>query len=185
MKATKILHSELETIERFLAIFGQGMVSTTQNKPVGPGFFIYSANFIHDFIEDTYFKKEEILLRFLEENGMDSDGGPIGTTLSEQTKSRDFSRIMSEASTAWRAGDETGRADTLWAASSFTGLMRQHINRTRSLLFPLAEQLIPEEEHYKIAEAFNRLAFENPEPEDVDKNNRLILMLEEEAREWK
>lgn len=185
MKATKILQSEQVIIEKFLAAFALGTTSAAQNKPVKPGFFIYSANFIHGFIEGSYFKKEEALLKSLEENGLTAEHGPLAAMFNEIKQSRDLGRDILSAARQWQEGDAEGRTELIWVASTYTSVLRQHIDRARSMIFPLAEQLISFDEQYKIAEAFNRIVLEGTEVKPVEQYERIIVELQNEADEWK
>ncbi len=185
MKATKILRNDQEMIDRFLAAFGLGATYAAQNKPVKPGFFIYAINFIKGYIQGSYFKKEEALLKSLEENGLEADHGPLATMFNEIKRSRELSDEIINAARAWQAGDMNGRTDVVWATSSYTSMLRQHLDRSRSMIFPLADQLISPDDEYKIAEAFNHIVFEGDEIQLPDHYEKIIKALEDDADEWK
>lgn len=185
MKATKILRNEQELIDRFLAVFGQGAVNAAQNRPVQPGFFIYAGSFIKEFIEDGYFKKEDVLLKTLEENGMASDSGPLQHMFHEVTLSKEMSSEILAAARQWQAGDIDGRNSIVWASSSYTSMLRQHIDRCRTIIFPLAEQIVPPDDQYKIAEAFNHIVFEGSELHPLEHYEKIVATLEDEADDWK
>lgn len=185
MKATKILQGEQVVIEKFLAAFALGTTSAAQNKPVKPGFFIYSTNFIQGFIEGSYFKKEEALLKSLEENGLTAEHGPLAAMFNEIKQSRGLGRDILSTARQWQEGDADGRNDLVWAASTYISVLRQHIDRARSMIFPLAEQLISLDDQYKIAEAFNHIVFEGTEVKPVEQYEKIIVELQNEADEWK
>lgn len=185
MKATKILRNDQELIDRFLAVFGLGAVSAAQNKPVQPGFFIYGSSFIKEFIEGNYFKKEEVLLKTLEENGLASDSGQLQRMLEDIANSKELSAELLAAARQWQAGDMDGRNGIVWAASSYTSVLKQHIDRSRSIIFPLAEQLIPPEEQYKIAESYNHIVFEEGENHPVEHYEKIVAALKDETDDWK
>lgn len=185
MKATKILRNDQELIDRFLAAFGLGAVSAAQNKPVQPGFFIYGCSFIKEFIEGNYFKKEQVLLKVLEENGLAADSGPLQHMLEDIANSKEMSDELMAAARQWQAGDVDGRNSIIWATSSYTSMLRQHIDRSRSIIFPLAEQLIPPEEQYKIAEAYNHIVFEEGENHPIEHYEKIVAALKDESDDWK
>jgi len=185
MKATKILRNEQELIDRFLAVFGQGAVSAAQNKPVQPGFFIYASSFIKEFIEADYFKKEDVLLKALEENGVASDSGPLQHMFREVTQSQEMSADIMNAAHQWQAGDVDGRNAIVWTTSSYTSTLRQHIDRCRTIIFPLAEQVIPPDDQFKLAEAFNQLEFEVEEKKPIEHYEKIVKALQDEADDWK
>lgn len=185
MKATKILRNDQELIDRFVAVFGLGAVNAAQNKPVQPGFFIYGCGFIKQFIEGNYFKKERVLLKTMEENGLASDSGPLQHMLEEIEQSKAMSDDILAAARHWQAGNLEGRNDIVWMTSGYTSMLRQHIDRSRSIIFPLAEQLIPPEEQYKIAEAYNHIVFEEGENYPLEHYEKIVAAMKEEADDWK
>ncbi len=185
MQATKILQGEQVLIEKFLAAFALGTTAAAQSRPVKPGFFIYAVNFINGFIEGSYFKKEEALLKSLEENGLTAEHGPLAAMFNEIKQSHDLSRDMLSAARQWQEGDADGRTDLVWTASTYTSLLRRHIDRARSMIFPLAEQLISMDDQYKIAEAFNHIVFEGTEVKPVEQYEKIVVELQNDADEWK
>jgi hemerythrin-like domain-containing protein len=185
MKATKILRTEQEMIDRFLAAFGLGATSAAQNRPVKPGFFIYGSNFIKGYIERSYFKKEETLLKCMENNGVPVDHGPLAQMFKEIKQSRELSEDILSGARQWQTGDIDGRNNVIWATSTYTSMMRQHLDRSRNIIFQLAEQVIsPDDEHW-IAEEFNHIVFKDDEIQPVEHYEKIIKALEDDAQEWK
>jgi len=180
-----MLRNEQEMIDRFLAALGLGATSAAQNKPVRPGFFIYGSNFIRGYIEGSYFKKEETLLKCLEESGVPSDHGPLAQMFKEIRQSRELSEDILSGARQWQAGDPDGRNNVIWATSSFTAVMRQHIDRSRSIIFQLAEQLISADDEHRIAEEFNHIVFNDDEIQPAEHYEKIIKALEDDADEWK
>jgi len=171
---------------RFLDVFGGGAAILGNNKYAKPGFFLFAHTFIHEYIEEGFFKKEELLLRALEDEGFPNDEGPIGSMHSEQKKSREISGLMFSAAKAWQAGEGEARVDVGWAASEYSSTLRKHMDRLKNLIFPLLEQnLTPEDEH-KIAEGFNNILFEGTMKNDQpEKFIKLVEALEDELSNWK
>lgn len=185
MRFTKNLRADQETIARFLDVFGGGSVALAGSKLARPGFFIFAHQFIHEYIEGGFFRKEDLLLKALEDSGFAGDEGPVGSMRLEQKKSREAAELLVHAARAWQAGDENARLEVGWAASEFSSVFRQHMDRLKNLIFPLLEQnLTPEDEH-KIAEGFNNIVFEGTVKDDPDKYAKLIETLEEELSDWK
>lgn len=185
MKAIRILRHEQELIDRFLAVFGLGAVKAAQNKPVQPGFFIHGCGFIKEFIEGSYFKKEQVLFNAMEESGLGTDSGPLQRMFEEITASQKMSSELLDAARQWQAGDVDGRNGIIWTTSSYITLLRQHIERSRSIIFPLAEQVIPPDEQYKIAEAYNHIVLEESEIHPFEHYEKIVADLEDESDDWK
>lgn len=158
MPATQSLRLEQELIERFLAAFSQNAVNLTRNKPVEPETFISACQFIRGYIEEGYYQNETLLLSALEECGLSTESGPLAHMLSEITQTSAISAEIQEAARQWQAGDENGRNSIAWAASGYISLLRQHLERSRAIIFPLANQLLDPGQLEKIEEAFTRAA---------------------------
>jgi hemerythrin-like domain-containing protein len=185
MRFTKNMRADQDLILRFLDTFGKASTILGSSKLARPGFFIFAHTFIHEFIEESFFKKENVLIRALEDGGFPGDSGPIGSLRTEQKKSHETAELLINAAKAWQAGEEEARVEVGWAASEYSSVFRQHMDRLKNLIFPLLEQnLTPEDEH-KIAEGFNNIVFEGTMNSDPDKYIKLVETLEDELSEWK
>jgi hemerythrin-like domain-containing protein len=185
MRIEKSFRSDQEVILRFVDALGRGSAVLSGNKKARPGFFIIAHTFIQEFVEESFFKKVELLVKALEDNGFPADDGPVGSIRAEQAKSRDAALHMLNASKGWQAGDEEARVEVGWAASEYTSTMRQHLDRLKNRIFPLLDQNISPEDEHRISEGLNTIAFENSMRGDADKYARLIESLEDELSEWK
>jgi hemerythrin-like domain-containing protein len=183
MRITKNLRADQDNIKRFLAALGGGSVALS-SKLARPSFFIYAHGFITEYIEG-FFKKEELLIRVLEEGGFPPDDGPIRLMRTDQKKSREAAQLMLEAARQWQAGDESARTEVSWATSEYTSTVRAHLDRLKNLIFPLLEQTITIEEEHKVSEGINNLVFEGALKEGPDKYLKMIEALEEELNDWR
>jgi len=169
----------------FLDVLGEGSVILTSSKRARPGFFIFAHAFIREYIDDIFFRKEELLIKALLDDGFPPDDGPIGSMRMEQKKSHEAATHMLNAARGWQAGDEDARAEVGWATSEYTSTLRQHVERLRNLIFPLLEQNMSPNDEHKIAEGLNVIAFEKATKDDPDKYTKLIESLEDELSDWK
>jgi hemerythrin-like domain-containing protein len=185
MRIEKSFRSDRETILRFLDALGGAAAILSGNKKARPGFFIFAHTFIQEFVEESFFKKEGLLIAALENNGFSTDEGPIGAMLAEQRKSREAAEHMLSAARGWQDGDEEARGEVGWATSEFTSTMRGHLDRLKNLIFPLLEQNISHEDEHRISEGLNTLAFRNSAKGDPAKYAKLIESLEDELGDWK
>jgi hemerythrin-like domain-containing protein len=186
MRIAKTFRKDQETILRFLDVFGGGSAALgTSNKHAQAGFFVVAGTFIQEYIEDTFFKKVELLLKALEESGFPAEEGPIAAMRDEQKKSRESAEQLHKAAKAWQSGDEEGRVVVSWESSQYSSTVRHHLDRLKNLIFPLLEQNVTPEEEHKIAEGMNHIAFENSMKGDESKYIKLIETLEEELSDWK
>lgn len=185
MRIARKLNADQETISRFIAVLGSAMLELSSNKLARPGFFIVAHRFIAEYIEGGFFKKEELIIKALEDVGFPPDDGPIYFMRSEQKKSRDAAAHMIQAAKQWQAGDDNARIDVGWSASEYTSTFRQHFDRLKNLIFPLLEQNLSIEDEHKIAEGFNTVVFEADMKNDPDKYDKLVETLEEELADWR
>lgn len=185
MRITKYLRTDQETIIRFLDALGMGASLISGNKRARPGFFIFAHTFMHEYIEESFFKKEELLFKALVDSGFPAEDGPIVAMRTEQAKCRESTEHMRNAARGWQGGDEEARGEVGWAASEITLTLRQHLERLNTRIYPLLEQNMSEEDEHKIAEGLNKIAFEASMQNDTDKYTKLVDSLQEELNDWK
>jgi hemerythrin-like domain-containing protein len=185
MRIARKLSADQDTILRFLTVLGGAMVELSSNRFARPDFFIQAHTFITGYIEGTFYRKEELLIKTLEEVGFPPDDGPIGFLRNEQIKSHNAALNMFKAAQHWQAGDEQARVDVGWAASEYTSTLRQHLARLKTLIFPLLEQNIPIEEEHKLADSVDKVVLNGDMQSNVEKYYKLIVTLEEELSDWR
>lgn len=185
MRITKKFRTDQENISRFIAVLGGGLVVLSANKNLRPGFFISAHNFIEDYIEAGLFKKEELLIRPLEEGGFPTESGPIGAILGDQKKCHEAAMILFNAAKQWQSGDEAARSEAGWATSEYTSAVREHLERLKSLIFPLLEQTISIDDEHKLSEEIDKIVFEGGLKDGTEKYIKLIEALEEELSDWR
>jgi hemerythrin-like domain-containing protein len=185
MRISKNLRPDQENIVRFINVLGSGSVILSTNKNARPSFFISAHSFIRDYIEDGFFKKEELLIKTLEERGFPTEGGPIGAILNDQKKSHEAAEMLINVAKQWQAGDEVARSEVGWATSEYTSAIRQHLERLKSLIFPLLEQTISIDDEHKLSEEINKIVFEGGLKDGTEKYIKLIAALEDELSDWR
>jgi hemerythrin-like domain-containing protein len=185
MRITKYLRADQEVITHFLAVLGSGSVMLSTSKRARPVFFITAYGFIKEFIEEGFFRKEELLIKTLEEGGFPSDDGPIAALRGDQKRSHDAAESMLNSAKQWQAGDEISRSEMGWATGDYTATLRQHLDRLKNLIFPLIEQTISVEEEHRVSEEMDNIIFEGDLKEGTEKYIKLIEKLEEELGDWK
>jgi len=185
MRIAKYFRDDQDLIIRFLDAFGGGAAILSGNKHARPGFFIFAHTFIQEYIAAGFFKKEDLLIEALENNGFPRDEGPVGAMLAEQKKSREAAEHLLNASKGWQEGDEEARVEVGWATSEYTSTMRAHLDRLKNLIFPLLDQNISPEDEHMISEGLNKIAFETSMKNEADKLTKLVETLEDELTDWR
>jgi hemerythrin-like domain-containing protein len=166
MKATEILSSEHRLIERVLSALETGAWLLSQEVSFRPDFFLEAADFIRSFADGCHHKKEEgVLFRTMVENGMPLEGSPVGVMLHEHEMARAYTRALSAAAERMKAGDQTARPEVIYNARHYTTLMRNHIGMEDQIVFPFANDLIPQEQHLVVLQGFEQI-----EQEEIDKD---------------
>ncbi|MBI2042449.1 MAG: hemerythrin domain-containing protein [Candidatus Nealsonbacteria bacterium] len=88
--------------------------------------------FTANFAEPHHHKEEEVLFPALERKGIPNQGGPIGVMLMEHETKRGYVKELA--------------AGKIEAAANIISLLREHIAKENDILYPLAQQVLSEEE---------------------------------------
>lgn len=99
-------------------------------------------------------KEEEVLFPLMERSGLPAQGGPIGVLLSEHQQGRELIARFRQGLAELEAGDKTGQARLIEAARSYSGLLRQHIQKENQVLFVLADKMFDAETQQQLYESF-------------------------------
>lgn len=182
MEATDILTSEHRVIERVITALESSARRVSDGETVRPGFFLDAAEFIKGFADGCHHQKEEgVLFKRMNENGLPSQGGPIGVMLYEHEQGRSFTRGMRQAAEKWAAGDASAAAEVVRNALGYAALLRQHIIKEDTILFPMAGRIIPAAQHAQVLEDFERVEHEETGEGIHEKYLAIAEKLEKEA----
>lgn len=148
MKATEILSSEHRLIEQVLSALETAAWLFSQEETFRPGFFVDAAEFIRGFADGIHHRKEEdIFFKALVKNGTPQEGHAVEALLHEHDLGREFTRRFLTAAKLVMAGDRTARAEVVYNARRYAALLRHHIEIEDKVIFPLADNLIPPDQH--------------------------------------
>lgn len=161
MKATDILMEEHRVIERVIAALEVGATRLEQGKAVRPEFFMEAAEFIKGFADGCHHKKEEgVLFKSMFAFGAPAQGGPVNVMLAEHETGRTYTRSLGSAAERMAKGDHNSRQEIIHFARSYSALLRQHILKEDRILFPMANQIIPEAYQEQVYQDFERVEHE-------------------------
>ena len=142
---TGTLRDEHAVILRALVLLerlGQGLEA---GRPVDRKLLTWLRDFFGSFADRCHHGKEEqVLFPALEQYGIPRERGPIGVMLDEHEEGRGFLQSMTQ-------GDDRKTAE---AIRGYTALLRAHIDKENNVLFPLAEQVLPQAEHERLLHEF-------------------------------
>ena len=106
--------------------------------------------FLKEFADKCHHGKEEgLLFPAMVGAGIPDKGGPIGALLAEHAQGRQFIRDMEES-----ISTEVDRIKLLQAAGDYAHLLRNHIKKENTVLFPMAENVLTGPQLEKLYEGF-------------------------------
>lgn len=182
MKATEALTQEHRTIERVIAALEAAANQLEGGAPVRPGLFTDAASFITGFADGYHHRKEEwVLFPSMFAHGAPPQGGPVNVMLAEHEMGRRYTQELVSAARRLEDGDRTAQAEVVQFSRGYANLLRQHILKEDHILFPFADQIIPETEHDRVHSAFQMVDQEEAGNGSYAKYGSLVDALEAEA----
>jgi hemerythrin-like domain-containing protein len=156
MKPVDILSAEHRVIEIMLDCLQAMSERIHAGKGLDLSHGRQAVDFIRTFADQCHHGKEEDrLFPAMVRKGVPNENGPIGVMLFEHEQGRSFVKAMSAALDAFEAG-EVGAADSFaFAAEAYVDLLRNHIAKEDSILFPMANRIMNDEEHASLLAQFD------------------------------
>ncbi len=156
IRPTEILKNEHRLIERVLSALTTARQKLENGESVQKAVFEESLDFIKNFADRCHHAKEEkILFPEMEKCGIPVEGGPIGVMLAEHEEGRKYVKAMSEAMKDYDSAQS--RKTLIDNAKSYANFLSQHIPKEDTILYPMADEIIPEAEQKEIVEKFERM----------------------------
>lgn len=107
--------------------------------------------FLKEFADKCHHGKEEgFLFPALEKAGIKNEGGPIGVMLSEHTQGRNFIKEMQNSI----KDEKVDKNQFIGASIKYISLLRAHIQKEDSVLFPLIDIRLSASEQQELFENF-------------------------------
>jgi len=182
METTKILMEEHRVIERVLDVLETAAHRLRDGDLVQPAIFIQAVDFIKGFADGCHHRKEEgVLFPAMQSAGVPSEGGPIGVMLAEHQEARKLTSAMHTSAERLAVSDDDARAELIRFALLYVDLLRQHIAKEDTILFPMAERVLQGPALTEVSEAFERIEHLQTEEGVCDKFVELAADLEREV----
>lgn len=147
MKAdiTLVLMDEHQLILRMIDLLERNAARTAEGSYRNWQFYLDGVDFIRSFADRFHHaKEEEVLFEALVTNGMPREQSPVAAMLMEHDRGRAYVQAMETAAREALEG-ATGREQAIAeSALAYGALLREHIAKEDSILYPLAERVIPE-----------------------------------------
>jgi hemerythrin-like domain-containing protein len=177
MNALQVLMDEHRVIERAidaLVVYARGVGRGADHPRADLVAFV---DFITGYADAHHHGKEEdILFRRMADSGMSTEVGPLAVMLAEHHEGRRLTRVLAELAESDGEWDEEERSRLLKAGIGYAQLLRAHIQKEDGVLYPMAQNMLPEEAREHIEAAFE--SFQS-EAENLQRATRL----RESARE--
>ena len=163
---TQTLVDEHRLILRMLDLLEGAAARTAAGSPDGLEFYLDAVDFIRNYADRFHHAKEEdILFAALVKNGMPRENSPVAAMLLEHDRGRGYVKAMEAAVKAALQGVSGQLPAIAGNAREYLEMLREHIAKEDSILYPLAERVIPEVmreeilDGYALAEARNAPTF--------------------------
>ena len=159
LDVTQVLVQEHKLILRMVALVQQNATRAEQGSFADWSFFLAAVDFIRSYADRFHHAKEEdVLFVALVDNGMPEKQSPIEAMLIQHDQGRAFVGALEAAATAALAGDD-GQLDAIVTnARGWADLLTDHIDKEDTVLYPLAERVLPAEMRPAMVAAYETAA---------------------------
>lgn len=138
-------------------------------------------DFIRNFADRCHHgKEEEIFFERIVQRGIPKEGGPVAVMLMEHEEGRRFLQGMSDAHEAYGRGDDAARAAFARNALAYADLLLEHINKEDNILYPMADQVLTDEDQQDLAREFDAVEHERLGHDEHERYEALVERLEQE-----
>ncbi len=160
---TQVMVDEHRLILRMIALVEKNTERMLQGRFRNWQFFLDAVDFIRNFADRFHHAKEEdVLFVALVKNGMPEKSSPIEAMLMEHDQGRAYVRAVEDAAQRATMG-ELGQIPVIAEnAREYAKLLRGHIDKEDTILYPLAERVLPEEMRPAMLTGYARAEDANP-----------------------
>ncbi len=173
--AVQFLRYEHSLILKALTALEGRLARLETGATAGGVFFENAVEFLRAFADRCHHGKEEDILftMMVEELDYPRDGGPVAVLTTEHRKGREFLRGIGEAAAALDA-DPAAAKTIVENGRGYIRLLRAHIDREDTTVFPMVEQFLDDADQARLAEKFAQ--FERQEIESGRRAASLRLL---------
>lgn len=163
---TQVMVDEHKLILRMITLVEKNTVLMEQGAFRNWSFYLDAVDFIRNYADRFHHAKEEdVLFKALVDNGMPEKQSPIEAMLMEHDQGRTFVRNFEDAAQKALEG-ESGQIPIIAEnARGYAELLRGHIDKEDTILYPLAERVLPEEGRDVLVSAYSEAEAQMPELE--------------------
>ncbi len=169
--------NEHRVIERMLGVVSSACDRIDAGKEVDRELFVGAADFFKNFADKCHHSKEEkLLFERMQARGVSGEVGPIAVMLREHQDGRAHVKKITELSghkLTKKTMEELTRA-----SRSYVDLLSKHIQKEDNILYPLANQILTEEDQEELERGFEEVEQKVMGPGVHEKYHQMIEELE-------
>jgi hemerythrin-like domain-containing protein len=177
---TQALVDEHRLILLMIALLERNAARTAAGAYANWQFYLDGVDFIRNYADRFHHAKEEdVLFEAMVKNGMPRENSPVAAMLMEHDQGRTYVRSM-EAAVREAMEGLPGREQAISEnALAYAALLREHISKEDTILYPLAERVIPEAMREEIVRGYQRAELKA----DDDFSKRYLKLVEAYEKE--
>lgn len=161
---TRVLMEEHQLILRMITLLEHNTARMERGNFTEWRFFADALDFIRTFADRYHHAKEEdVLFHALVGNGMPEQRSPIEAMHIEHEQGRAHVRAMDAALQQIEAGERKQIPTLAQHARAYAELLRAHIEKEDTILYPLAERVLPEDMRPGIVDGYTQAHTQAPE----------------------
>lgn len=165
MRPTEILMNEHRVIEQVLDCLDAMADRCERDGRIDEEPARQAIEFFRDFADRCHHGKEENqLFPMMESRGFSPAAGPTAVMRSEHVQGRSLIRSMEEAIPGASQGDATAQTAWVHSARGYSTMLRQHIEKEDTCLFPMADQALLSGDQEELGRLFDRVEHEEIGP---------------------
>jgi len=164
---TQVMVDEHKLILRMITLVEKNTALLESGKFRNWQFYLDAVDFIRNYADRFHHAKEEdVLFKELMKNGMPEKQSPIEAMHMEHDQGRAHVRALEEAARKALAGEAGQAAIIADHAKSYASLLRSHIEKEDTILYPLAERVLPEDVRPRMLTAYEQAESRTPDLEE-------------------
>lgn len=175
MNATESLREDHRVIERMLTVLEAAATRLRAGEPVPARLFRDAVDFVRSFADKWHHGKEETnLFPRMEERGVPREDGPLAVMMHEHVMGRDYIAAIDGEIGAYEQGDAAAGRVIEENVRGYVGLLRDHVWKEENVLFPMADQVLSEDDQRELEQRFKQVEEDVMGPEVRERYDELL-----------
>jgi len=164
---TQVMVEEHQLILRMIALVECNTALLEVGRFRGWQFYLDAVDFIRNYADRFHHAKEEdVLFVELIKNGMPEKRSPIEAMHIEHDQGRAHVRAIEDAASKALSGERGQDAVIIENARGYAALLRGHIEKEDTILYPLSERVLPEHVRGRMLHAYAEAEAKTPDLEE-------------------